>query len=187
MLTRNKSKASKRQIEDIPLPARRKSSKRTHKKVKVSDVEAKDNIEIAPIIELPQKYVSTEQQFLRKAFIHEPTDAEYEKVSKIWNHIWNYTNVCVEISGKATGFSRTNKSLLLIRDHRGGSPSDVLLTDPHNTYIQAFECRFGFLERCVMDYFNEETYEKAMTRLKNVGWLDPDGYEPESMYQQVFY
>jgi len=193
MFTRSKSNASKRKIEDIPLPRSSRRPRRKQRKV-VAAVDVNDNIELAPIIEMPAEQdvhrADRWYPFLRKAFNREPTKDEYEKVSRVWNHIWKHTNVCLK-SSDPTNKLASSSVVLLIRDHRGGVPSEAeckLLDDPHNTYIQAFQCRFGFIERCIMDYFGEGLFDfdKVVSRLSNVGWHDDQNYSDGSC-QHVFY
>lgn len=161
-----------------------------------------DNIPLVPLdeIDVNEKTIkpwARWQSFLRNGLITadsqgEPTDAQYEKAWTIWNHILQRTNVATKVSGPATGFTRANGPVitLLMRDHRGGEPNSVIMdsiTDPDVVHIQAYKCRFGFLERDVTQYLQEETVEKALTRLRNIGWNDTPEEEKKHELYHCFY
>lgn len=159
-----------------------------------------DNIPLVPLEEIldieekksvkPWAYWQT---FLRKGIMNgdivEPTVEQYDNAWTIWNHILKRTNIATKVSGPATGFTRADGPLitLLIRDHRGGTPMEQLInniTDPDLVHIQAFDCKFGLLERPVTRYLREKTVENALLCLRNVGWNDTP--EEEKLHQLYF-
>jgi len=156
-----------------------------------------DNIPLTPLNEINAKPWARWQTFLRNGLITidshgEPTNAQYEKAWTIWNYILQRTNVATKVSGPVSGFTRANGPAitLLIRDHRGGEPNSEIInsiTDPDLVHIQAYKCRFGFLERDVIQYFQEKTVEEALERLRNIGWNDTPEEEKRHELYQCFY